>query len=160
MQWMNLPASRMFYDNMYLTGGTSFSTTRSLDFLLDAPPSLAKASSLITIQWLTLPIMATQSDFHDLVGAACSQLSRNYSPCMYRKVLISSTTFGSHTDGLTEWPGEKICKCAACVTQKHAMFYAVCVCVCVCVCVRLISSACTHAILWISMLSQFEITLI
>ena len=102
MQWMNLPASRMFYDNMYLTGGTSFSTTRSLDFLLDAPPSLAKASSLITIQWLTLPIMATQSDFHDLVGAACSQLSRNYSPCMYRKVLISSTTFGSHTDGLTE----------------------------------------------------------
>lgn len=71
-QWMNLPTQRVFYNNIYSTGGTSFSTTRPRDFLLDALVSLVMASCLITIQWLTLPIMATQSDFHDLVGAACS----------------------------------------------------------------------------------------
>lgn len=53
--------------------------------LLDTQTSLAKPCCLITMRRITLPITATQSDFHDPVGAACIPLSRNYSPCMYRK---------------------------------------------------------------------------
>lgn len=54
-------------------------------FLLDTQTSSATQCCLITMRWITLPITATQSDFHDPVGAACSRLSRNYSPRTYRK---------------------------------------------------------------------------
>lgn len=76
---------------MFLTSGTSFFTAAFV-----VPPGC-----LITMQWITLPIITTQSDFHNPVGAACSQLSGNYSPCMYRKLSAAGLTLGSHTDGLT-----------------------------------------------------------
>ena len=40
-------------------------------------------SSLITMRRVALPITVTQSDFQDLMGSACSKLSRNYSPHAY-----------------------------------------------------------------------------
>lgn len=80
-------------------------------FLLDTQTSLATVSCLITMRRIAPPITVTQSDFHDPVGAACSQLSRNYSPCMYRKPSSAAQPFGSHIDGLTDSQWTHILTC-------------------------------------------------
>lgn len=97
-------------------------------FLLDTQTSLATQSCLITMRWITLPITATQSDFHDPVGAACSQLSRNYSPCTYRKpssaaqpVAVTLVDWQTHIHEWTHtltWKGN-LHKYAVRVIQRH-----------------------------------------
>lgn len=62
------------------------------------------------MQQIALSITATQSDFHDLLGATCSLLSRNYSGCI-QKWLIRWATFGSHNDRLTVWANLSARRC-------------------------------------------------
>lgn len=98
---------------MYLTGVTSLSVAT---FVISPGYTDVFSSDrvcLITMRRITPPITATQSDFHDPMGAACSQLSRNYSPCLYRKPSSEAQPFDSHNDRLadmhthelTHWPG-------------------------------------------------------
>lgn len=102
-------------------------------FLLDTQTSLATQSCLITMRWITLPITATQSDFHDLVGAACSQLSRNYSPCTYRKpssaaqplavVLMDWQTHIHEWTPTLAWRGKSAWVCSMCDTEAPTCVY-------------------------------------
>lgn len=74
----------------------------------------ATASCLITMQQITPPITVTQSDFHDLVGATCGQLSRNYSPYTYRRPSSAAQPLAATvTDWLTHTGLERnLHKCA------------------------------------------------
>lgn len=127
----------MFCDTLHTDRETSSAATAS-DSL--SSPTLR---CLITMHRLTLPITATQSDFHDPVGAACSQLSRNYSPCMYRKPSSAAQPLAA---AIMDWQSLTRMNSLTDLQGKWHM-YAVCVCdtsacmhgnVCRCVRVQLI----------------------